>query len=51
MRDVRANFETELAEFNGQSNHARLLANFPPKVTPSKLANSLKGVSSRRMRH
>jgi putative transposase len=50
MRDVCADFETELAEFNGQPNHARLLVNFPPKATLSKLASSLKGVSSRRMR-
>jgi putative transposase len=28
-----------------------LLVNFPPKVATSKLVNSLKGVSSRRLRH
>ncbi len=50
MRDVRADFETELAEFNGESNHVHLLVNFPPKVALSKLVNSLKGVSSRRLR-
>ncbi|NGO73696.1 IS200/IS605 family transposase [Streptomyces boncukensis] len=50
MRDVCADFETELVEFNGESNHAHLLVNFPPKVAVSKLVNSLKGVSSRRMR-
>jgi putative transposase len=50
MRDVCADFETELAEFNGESNHVHLLVNFPPKVALSKLVNSLKGVSSRRMR-
>lgn len=50
MRDVCADFETELAEFNGEANHVHLLVNFPPKVAVSKLVNSLKGVSSRRMR-
>jgi putative transposase len=47
---VRADFETGLAEFNGESNHVHLLVNFPPKVALSRLVNSLKGVSSRRMR-
>jgi putative transposase len=50
MRAVCADFETELAEFNGENNHVHLLVNHPPKVALSKLVNSLKGVSSRRMR-
>jgi putative transposase len=50
MRAVCADFETELAEFNGENNHVHLLVNFPPKVAISKLVNSLKSVSSRRMR-
>jgi putative transposase len=50
MRAVCADFETELAEFNGENNHVHLLVNFPPKVAPAKLVNSLKGVSSRRLR-
>lgn len=50
MRAVCADFETELAEFNGENDHVHLLVNFPPKVALSKLVNSLKGVSSRRMR-
>jgi putative transposase len=50
MRDVCADFETGLAEFNGESNHVHMLVNFPPKVAVSRLVNSLKGVSSRRMR-
>lgn len=50
MRDVCADFESELAEFNGESNHVHLLVNFPPKVALSRLVNSLKGVSSRRLR-
>jgi putative transposase len=50
MRDVCADFEAELREFNGEGDHVHLLVNFPPKVALSKLVNSLKGVSSRRMR-
>ena len=50
MRAVCTDFETELVEFNGQTNHVHLLVNFPPKVALSKLVNSLKGVSSRRLR-
>lgn len=50
MRAVCADFETELVEFNGDTNHVHLLVNFPPKVALSKLVNSLKGVSSRRLR-
>lgn len=50
MRDVCADFETELVEFNGEDNHVHLLVNFPPKVAVARLVNSLKGVSSRRMR-
>ncbi|MFJ9368035.1 IS200/IS605 family transposase [Nocardia sp. NPDC101769] len=50
MRDVCADFECELVEFNGEADHVHLLVNFPPKVAVSKLVNSLKGVSSRRLR-
>ncbi|TLF74412.1 IS200/IS605 family transposase [Nocardia cyriacigeorgica] len=50
MRAVCADFEVELVEFNGDSDHVHLLVHFPPKVALSKLVNSLKGVSSRRMR-
>jgi len=35
---------------SGEANHVHLLVNFPPKVALSKLINSMKGVSSRRMR-
>lgn len=50
MRSVCEDFETVLVEFNGEDNHVHLLVNFPPKVAVSKLVNSLKGVSSRRLR-
>ena len=50
MRDVCEDFGCELAEFNGESDHVHLLVNFPPTVAISRLVNSLKGVSSRRLR-
>lgn len=43
-------FQSELVEFNGESDHVHLLINYPPKVQISKLVNSLKGVSSRALR-
>jgi putative transposase len=50
MRDVCDDFECELVEFNGKTNHGHLLVTFPPKVALSRLVNSLKGASSRRLR-
>jgi putative transposase len=50
MRDVCAGFGAELAEFTGEADHVHLLVNFPPTVAISHLVNSLKGVSSRRLR-
>ncbi|SCG70113.1 IS200/IS605 family transposase [Micromonospora inositola] len=50
MQTVCANADTEPVNFNGDDNHVHLLVNFPPSVAPSKLANNLKGVSSRRLR-
>jgi putative transposase len=50
MRDVCADFEAEPVEFNGENNHVHLLVDFPPKVAVARLVNSLKGVSSRRLR-
>ena len=47
---VCENFETELVEFDGEKDHVHLLVNYPPKVAISKLVNSLKGVSSRKLR-
>ncbi|MGL2388206.1 IS200/IS605 family transposase [Helicobacter pylori] len=44
---VCKDFESELVEFDGESDHVHLLINYPPKVSVSKLVNSLKGVSSR----
>ncbi|GAA0568814.1 IS200/IS605 family transposase [Paractinoplanes ferrugineus] len=50
IRDVCRDFEADLIEFNGENNHVHLLVNFPPKVAVARLVNSLKGVSSRRLR-
>ena len=50
FRDVCTDFESELKEFNGEGDHVHLLINYPPKVSVSKLVNSLKGVSSRHVR-
>ncbi|MFJ2303476.1 IS200/IS605 family transposase [Streptomyces sp. NPDC087787] len=50
MRKVCEDFETDLIEFNGEGDHVHLLVHYPPKVSLSNLVNSLKGVSSRRLR-
>jgi len=47
---VCKDFEAELIEFDGESDHVHLLVNYPPKVSISSLVNSLKGVSSRLIR-
>jgi len=48
--DICKDFEAELIEFDGETDHVHLLINYPPKVAISKLVNSLKGVSSRLIR-
>ncbi|MEU5848571.1 IS200/IS605 family transposase [Saccharopolyspora shandongensis] len=50
MRDVCTDFEAELREFNGETDHVHLLVRYPPKVALSSLVGSLKGVSARRLR-
>ena len=50
FRVVCADFEADLIEFNGEQDHVHLLVNYPPKHAVSTLVNSLKGVSSRRLR-
>lgn len=47
---ICADFDSHLVEFDGETDHIHLLVNYPPKTTVSKLVNSLKGVSSRRLR-
>ena len=43
-------FEARLVESNGEDDYVHLLVEYPPKVAIAKLVNSLKGVSSRRLR-
>jgi len=50
MTDVCTDFGVDLIEFNGEDDHVHLLIAFPPTVALSRLVNSLKGVSSRRLR-
>ena len=50
FKSVCTDFEAELVEFDGEDDHVHLLVNYPPKVSVSILVNSLKGVSSRRLR-
>ena len=50
FQSICKDFESELIEFNGESDHIHLLINYPPKVCISKLVNSLKGVSSRKLK-
>jgi len=50
FREVCLDFEAKLVEFDGELNHVHLLIEYPPKVSISKLVNSLKGVSSRLLR-
>lgn len=50
LRSVCDDFECELLEFTGSAEHVHLLVQYPPKVSVSKLVNSLKGVSSRRLK-
>lgn len=47
---VCEDFQAELIEMDGEDDHVHLLVNYPPKVAVSVLVNSLKGVSSRRLR-
>jgi putative transposase len=50
FRGVCGEFEAELVEFNGERDHVHLLVTYPPKAAVSKLVNSLKGVSSRKLK-
>ena len=47
---VCKDFEAELIEFDGEDDHVHLLVNYPPKISISKLVNSLKGASSQVIR-
>jgi putative transposase len=47
---VCADFGAHLVACDGEDDHAHLQIEYPPTVQPSKPVNSLKGVSSRRLR-
>ena len=48
--NICTDFEARLVEFEGEGDHVHLLVEYPPKVSVSKMVNSLKGVSSRLIR-
>jgi len=50
FESVCNDFETTLKEMEGENDHVHLLVEYPPKISLSKLVNSLKGVSSRMLR-
>ena len=50
FRIVCADFEADLVEFDGEQDHVHLLIVYPPKMAVASLVNSLKGVSSRKLR-
>ncbi|WP_084721685.1 transposase [Rhodococcus marinonascens] len=43
VRDVRADFDADLTEFNGEDDHLQVLVEYPPTVQFSRLVNSLEG--------
>jgi len=47
---VCSDYASVLVETNGEADHIHLLITYPPKVSISKLVNSLKTVSTRRLR-
>ena len=42
FESVCTDFEAQLVEFDGEDDHVHLLVNYPPKVSISKLVNSIK---------
>lgn len=50
FKKICADAQSELLSFEGERDHVHLLVNYPPQVCVSKLVNSLKGASSRRLR-
>ena len=45
LEETCQDFEVNLTEFNGETDHVHLLVEYPPKVQLSKLINSLMHVS------
>lgn len=50
FQSVCSDFGAILVECEGEKDHVHLLVNYPPKISITKLVNSLKGVSSRMIR-
>lgn len=50
FQEVCDKSDAKLLEFNGESDHVHLLVLYPPRVAIATLVNSLKGVSSRKLR-
>lgn len=48
--EICESFDVTLSEFDGEDNHVHLLVSYPPKVRLSTKADSLKGVSSRKLK-
>ncbi|MGO3768946.1 IS200/IS605 family transposase [Halomonas sp. AOP42-D1-22] len=49
-RELCLKWEVEVLEFSGEADHVHLLLGLNPTIQPSKLVNSLKTVTSRRLR-
>jgi len=50
MRRVASEMSFSIVELNGEADHLHVVVRYPPKLSISKIVNSLKGVSSRRYR-
>ncbi|MGF1542388.1 MAG: IS200/IS605 family transposase [Pleurocapsa sp.] len=49
-RVVATKMDFRIVRLNGESDHIHVLVEYPPKLSISQIVNSLKGVSSRRLR-
>jgi putative transposase len=50
LEDLLTKWECKIVEFNGQENHIHLLFQYHPGIELSKFVNSVKTVTSRRLR-
>jgi putative transposase len=48
FKEVAKKMDFQILEFNGESDHIHVLIEYPPKLSISRIVNTLKGVSSRR---
>lgn len=51
VSEICADFGAELKECDGEADHLHMLIEYPPTVQITKLVNSLKAVTSRRLRN